>query len=393
MPSGLQKKEIEIVRRILAGTFEAPGSFPGLVDEHVTRNRSFHSDARREMTSILHDAVRWRRRIFGDIPPSHLDETRFFGSLQEARGLRKDPPLSKWSSLSMDALARELSFPTWLIERWVAQLGFSSAVSLALSLNEPAPVTFRTNTLKIDRPKLIQKLQEEDIPVTEGKHSPWALHLTGRQNVRSARAFKQGLFEIQDEGSQLAVLSSGVKPGHLVIDACAGAGGKALALAALMENRGTIFAIDADTRLLEELEPRAKRSGATIIKTSWVAADDPSPLPAFREKADLVFLDAPCSGFGTLRRKPWAKWTSFSEVADRFPAKQLTLLKRYAPWVKRAGLMSYVTCTIHARENEEVVEKFLSEEKEFRLRAEARTLRPDVEGCDGFFFCSLEKLS
>ncbi len=187
MPSGLQKKEIEIVRRVLAASFDAPGSFPGLADEHVTRNRSLHSDARREMTSILHDSVRWRRRIFGDIAPSHLDETRFFGSLQEAKGLRKEPHLSRWSSLSMDALARELSFPTWLIERWVAQLGFSSAVSLVLSLNEPAPVTFRTNTLKIDRPKLIQKLEQEDIPVVEGKLSPWALCLGGRQNVRSGR--------------------------------------------------------------------------------------------------------------------------------------------------------------------------------------------------------------
>jgi 16S rRNA (cytosine967-C5)-methyltransferase len=387
----MNKRELSILQTVLVASFESPGAFPGLVDQNVTRNRSLHSDERRELTGLLHDAIRWRRRIFGDIVPSRLDEGRFVSSLAEAKELKKNVPLAKWSALSMDALARELSYPTWLVERWVKQLGFESAVSLALSMNEPAPITFRTNILKTDRATLVAKLKEEDVAVIEGKHSPWALHLTGRQNVRAFRVYKQGLFEIQDEGSQVAVLSSGAKPGQVVIDACARTGGKALALAGLMENRGSLIATDADARPLEALERRVKRSGATIIKTAWVAPDDSAPLPAFREKADLVFLDAPCSGFGTLRRKPWAKWISSAQVVDPLAAKQLTLLRRYGQWVKPGGRMSYATCTIHAPENEDVIEKFLTSEKEFRLPTEARTLRPDVEGCDGFFFCTLEK--
>jgi 16S rRNA (cytosine967-C5)-methyltransferase len=217
--------------------------------------------------------------------------------------------------------------------------------------------------------------------------------LTGRQNVRGLRVYKQGLLEIQDEGSQLSVLASGARSGQLVIDACARTGGKALALAGLMGNRGSIIAIDVDARPLEALERRVKRSGATIIKAAWVAPDDPNPLPAFREKADLVFLDAPCSGFGTFRRKPWMKWVASSEGSGANPEKQFTLLRRFAGWVKRGGSLSYTTCTIHAKENEEVIERFLSEASEFRLREGARTVRPDLEGCDGFFFCSMERLS
>ncbi|MFH1262036.1 MAG: RNA methyltransferase [Pseudomonadota bacterium] len=389
----LRKTDFETVRQILAVSFERPGSFPGLVDEKVTRNRSLRSDSRRELTALLHDSIRWRRRIFGDISPTHLEEGRFLASLSEARNLKGNPPVGRWSSQTMDTLARELSYPTWIIDRWVKQFGFSSAVSLALSLNEPAPVTFRVNTLKVTRSDLIHRLDEEGLQVTEGSHSPVALHLPDRKNLRSTRAFRQGLFEIQDEGSQLSVLAAGAQPGQTVIDACAGAGGKSLALAASMENKGSVLATDSDARPLEELSERAKRAGATIVKTAWVAPDDPMPLSAFREKADLVFVDAPCSGLGTLRRRAWMKWNLIPEIADRIPAKQLTLLRRYSQWVKTGGALCYVTCTLHAPENEGVVEAFLSDEKRFRMRGEARTVRPDVEGCDGFYFCTLEKSS
>lgn len=389
----MKERSQETLREIIGRSFDMPGTFPGMVDDRVTRNRSLHSQERRELTALLHDSIRWRRRIFGDIAPSSVDASRLLATLLEAKALHEKPPLSKWVALSMDSLAKELSYPTWLIQRWVDQLGFESTVSLALSLNEEAPTTFRVNTLKTDRASLLAKLRQEDLFVTEGKWTPLSLHLEGRKNVRSYKAFKQGHFEIQDEGSQITVLTSGAKPGDLVIDACAGAGGKSLALAAQMQNQGSIVATDADARPLERLKERVKRSGATIVETAWVAPDDSAPLSAFREKADLVFVDAPCSSLGTLRRKPWMRWVSSMEGVDRYPKKQRTLLERYSQWVKKGGLLSYVTCTIHKKENEEVVEAFLKEKREFQLRGEPRLLRPDVEGCDGFFFATFQRTS
>jgi 16S rRNA (cytosine967-C5)-methyltransferase len=389
----LKNREIEILQKILTASFRSPLSVGGLVDEWVTRNRSLHSDERRELTGTLHDTIRWRRRIFGDIAPTRLDGPRLEASLAEARELRKSPPLTKWSALPSERLACALSYPTWLWESWSAQLGFESAVSLALAMNDSAPITFRANVLKTDRTSLIALLGAEGVAAREGKHSPWAIHLEGRRNVRALRAYKDGLLEAQDEGSQLAVLSAGAQSGQLVIDACARTGGKALALAALMGNRGRIVAADSDARPLEALERRSKRSGATILQTAWVAPDDPNPLPTFRGKADLVFVDAPCSGFGTLRRKPWMKWAVSQESVAGNPQKQITLLKRFAKWVKPGGSIAYTTCTIHAKENEEVIEAFLSEEKGFDVAVPARTVRPDREGCDGFFFVTLRNRS
>jgi 16S rRNA (cytosine967-C5)-methyltransferase len=384
---------VDLFHRLLVSSFTSPGHLPVTVDREISRNRSLHSRDRRDLTGLLYDAARWRRRIWGDIAPSTVNLETVRKNLDEARALRHDPPLAKWSHLSSDALARELSFPTWIVDAWIHEIGFQSTVSLALALNEPAPVTLRVNTLKTTREKLKALLAKEDVPTEEGKHSPLALHLRGRQNLQALSAYKGGLFEIQEEASQVAVLAAHAKPGETVVDVCCGAGGKSLAFAALLENRGKVVAVDADARKLPELAHRAKRAGAKIVSTQWVAPDDPNPVPELVGHADAVFVDVPCSAFGALRRRPWMKWELTAAQVEKLPQKQRGLVTRYAALAKRHGRVVYATCTLRASENQDVVNAFLAEHSSFREAEPARTLRPDVEGTDGFFIAVLKRAS
>ncbi|MFH1018298.1 MAG: RsmB/NOP family class I SAM-dependent RNA methyltransferase [Pseudomonadota bacterium] len=379
----------DLLQKVLSISFDNPAAFDRAVDDEVTRNRRLMSKERRELTDLLFDCVRWRRRIWGEIFPSNLDPESLHKKLEDARSLRATPPMARWSTLSVDALARELSFPTWILERWVAEFGFTSAVPLALSLNEPAPLTIRANELKTDRATLKKALAAEDVPSAEGKHSPWALHLKDRVNIRSLKAFKLGWFEAQDEASQLAVIGSGAKAGDTVVDVGAGTGGKTLAFAALMANQGGIVAVDSDSRKEEEFKARCKRNGVKIARFRWVAQDDPNPLAELKEQADVVLVDAPCSSLGTLRRRPALKWETGPASIPKLAARQIALLKRSASLVKPNGRLVYVTCTINKEENSAIVERFLQDEPGFAAPSAPKTLRPDAEGTDGFFVATL----
>ncbi len=386
---GQSNLNFSLVQKLIRASFEAPVSFHKLVGQNVTRNRSLFASDRRQLMSNLYDALRWRRRIWGDDASNQLDERSFFEELENANNLQFSHFES--SHTTTNDLAKALSFPTWLIEKWIFELGFQSTVSLALALNKPAPVTLRVNTLKSDRNSLLKELHSQGVRAQAGRHSPWSIHLLDRINLRSLAIFKKGFFEIQDEGSQKAVFLTDAKPGWFVIDACTRTGGKALALASMMKNHGTIVATDSDARPLDRLKKRMVRNGVKIMEPLWIAQDDPSPLPNFKQKADLVLVDAPCSGLGALRRTPWLKWGLSKEHVESYTSQQLTLLKRYAQWVKPIGRFVYVTCTIHHQENENVLKQFLKERSDFRLMGNPTILRPDVEGTDGFFIAVMEK--
>src|SRR5690242_19658168 len=202
----------------------------------------------------------------------------------------------------MDALAAETSLPRWLASLWAEQLGADETRALAAALNQRAPLTVRANLLKVTRDELRAALEAEGARVEPTRWSPHALTFTSRTNVFALKAFKAGLFEVQDEGSQLIAEACGAKPGEVIVDACAGAGGKALALAAEMRNRGKLIACDRDGRRLDELRLRARRDGVH----NWEARTVPegpsgeSRIDDLRGKADVVLVDAPCSGLGAL---------------------------------------------------------------------------------------------
>jgi 16S rRNA (cytosine967-C5)-methyltransferase len=255
-------------------------------------------------------------------------------------------------------IALGCSLPDWIAARLVADHGGAQAEALARGLNVRAPMTVRANSLKVDRARLAAALAEENLATTPGRWCPTALHLDTRTNLFATAAFKRGELEAQDEGSQLlAELAVPASGKGVVIDLCAGAGGKTLAIAAAMGNRGRIIATDVDDAKLEELRRRARRAGVTSAQAVLLAGtgDRPPALAAVAGRADVVLVDAPCSGLGSLRRNPEARWRlREADVAD-FARRQREILASAIELAAPGGVVIYATCTILRAENEDVV--------------------------------------
>ena len=296
-------------------------------------------------------------------------------------------------------LSLEFSFPIWMIEGWLEQYGKEETRSMCTALNMQAPLTLRVNLLKIDVEGCRRALAEEKLNTDLTKFSPVGLTAQRRMNIFGLDAFQKGFFEVQDEGSQLLSLLVDPKPTSKVVDACAGGGGKSLSLAALMKNRGVIFALDTNAYRLEGLRKRIRRSGVDTIRVRVVEAGQ---LPAdLVETADNVLVDAPCSGLGTIRRNPGIKWTLTPEAIAELQVKQLAILTHYARCVKTNGRLVYATCTTMKDENEVVVERFLDAHPHFEILEPSTILRryqleslaqgkyfrlkPHVHNTDGFF--------
>jgi 16S rRNA (cytosine967-C5)-methyltransferase len=298
-------------------------------------------------------------------------------------------------------LASETSLPHWLAKLWSEQLGETGTRALAAALNQRAPLTVRANELKNTRDELLATLRADGQRVEPTPLSPLGAVFTGRTNVFALKAFKAGLFEVQDEGSQLIALACAVRPGQIVVDACAGAGGKALALASEMRNKGRLVACDRDSRRLDEMRPRARRAGVHNWESRAVTAD--ARIADLLGAADLVLVDAPCSGLGALRRNPDARWRLTPEEVDTFPPRQKEILERYSRLVKPGGRLVYATCSINRAENEAVREEFMSKHNEFspapafsgglaeKLPGQEVQLLPHLHGTDGFYLAAFQR--
>jgi len=258
------------------------------------------------------------------------------------------------------------------------------------ALNEQADVYLRANTLKTTAKELREVIAQEGIVADLLEKLPDTLKLAERKNVFTAKAFRDGLFEVQDAASQMVAPFLEVTSGMRVVDACAGAGGKTLHLAALMRNKGTIIALDIHKWRLDELRRRATRNAADNIKVQVI--DDPKVIKRLHDTADRVLLDVPCSGLGVIRRNPDTKWKLKSEELNRLRETQADLLRRYSRITKVGGKLVYATCSILPSENEGQIRSFLSENSEgWRLESEL-SLRPDREGFDGFYAARLQRM-
>ena len=303
------------------------------------------------------------------------------------------------------AIALRYSFPEWMIGEWRGQFGDDETVRLCEALNAPAPLTLRVNTLKASVEECQDALAKENIETERTKFSQFGLTVRKRMNVFQLEVFRKGFFEVQDEGSQILSMLVDPKPTSKVVDACAGGGGKSLALAALMKNRGVIFALDTNSYRLEGLRKRIRRSGVDTIRVCTV--EEGQLPPGLSDAADNVLVDAPCSGLGTIRRNPGMKWTVTPQSVEELNVKQSEILNHYARSVKVKGRLIYSTCTIMKSENEDVVEKFLSGHPQFEIMEPSVILRryqleslsheqyfrlkPHVHGTDGFFAAVMER--
>ena len=295
----------------------------------------------------------------------------------------------RFDALSKIRKFRE-SIPDWLDELGVAELGEDIWEKEIGALNKQAPVIIRVNTLKTDIQTLQQKLKDEGFETINLKDYPYALQLVERANIFKTESFQNGLFEVQDASSQLVADFLDVKPGDRVVDTCAGAGGKSLHLAALMENKGQVIALDIYGNKLKELKRRAKRAGAHNIETRVI--DNNKVIKKLHGKADKVLIDAPCSGLGVLSRNPDAKWKLEPEFLDRIRKTQQEIIRQYSKIVKKGGKMVYATCSVLPSENQLQVKDFLASEegKDFKLIEDRKILSSET-GYDGFYMALLEK--
>jgi len=280
------------------------------------------------------------------------------------------------------------SVPDWLDELGERELGPAWDETLAW-LNRPAEVVLRANRLKTDRVSLQKILAEEGVE-TNPYGDADALVLERRQNVFRTVAFKNGLFEVQDFSSQLVAPFLDPKAGMRVVDACAGGGGKTLHLAALLEGRGSVIALDTLGWKLDELRQRARRAGASNIETRVI--ENSKVVKRLYGTADRLLLDVPCSGLGVLRRNPDSKWKLNPEFIENLRATQQEILQTYSRILKTGGQMVYATCSILPSENERQVQTFLAGEAgaSFSLVAERKVL-PQDDGFDGFYMALLLK--
>lgn len=279
------------------------------------------------------------------------------------------------------------SYPDELWTICESELGKEKWLKEAEALNQQAGVVLRVNTLKIQKNDLIKKLLAEEIEVDALNIFENALQLRKRQNIFSSKLFLEGLFEVQDAGSQLIAPFLNPEPGQKVIDACAGAGGKSLHLAALMKNKGKVIALDVEEWKLENLKKRAKRAGVNTIEAQLIG---PKTIEQLKNYADRLLLDVPCSGTGVIKRNPDTKWKLSAEVLEKTRTLQYAILKDYSAMVKPGGLMVYSTCSILPSENEKQVQKFLGEHNGLFELLKEQTIYPG-EGFDGFYMALLKK--
>lgn len=268
-----------------------------------------------------------------------------------------------------------LSLPDHLYAALVSRYGPAEALALGQSLLEPASLQLRANTLKTDARALASRLASEGVTATMRDDIPGALEVADHPALERSAAFAAGEFEVQDAGSQLLALLVGARRGQTIMDFCAGAGGKTLALAAAMQSTGQVFACDVSTARLQRLRPRLVRSGASNVQPFAIDSLSDPKLDRLTRRVDAVLVDAPCSGSGTLRRNPDLKWRMGALDVQRLVIEQREILKAAAKLVKPGGVLVYATCSLHADENEAQAQWFEAEHPGFEREDAAQVLK------------------
>jgi len=422
-PAGRLQAAIELL-----GAIEADRRPADAVANEFLRTRRFIGGGdRRDISETVWTVLRARRRlgwwldrVGAEATPRLLvpalmvlNGTSVHRAASEFGGSRFAPPaLDDEERRALEQLDRHtldhpnmgdgvrLEMPDFVVPLLRARFGERLEAECA-ALMQPAPLDLRVNLLKATREAAIVALGKQGLKAEPTRLSPWGLRLAGRQNVTQSHAFREGLVEIQDEGSQLVALLADAKPGMRVVDYCAGAGGKTLALAMTMENRGHITACDVSAPRLDGAIKRLRRAGVHNAERHLFAPGD-KWAKRHEQKGDLVLVDAPCTGTGTWRRNPDARLRLTENDLAELIAKQAAILDAAQRLVKPGGALVYATCSLLAAEGEDQISAFLTRHPEFRvvpvqapfaayLHGDTLRLTPARDGTDGFFACRLER--
>ena len=414
---GLLDAAVQLLRAVLV--FEFPAD--AVVSRYFRAHPRLGQRDRHVLAETVYAVVRnlrlWRHLAQG--APEGGAELRLLalGWQGAVAGAGFPAPLLQWRerALAQDvsglAPALRLSLPDWLARQLREALPAEADEdfeSLARALLQPAPLDLRVNLLKATREQAQQALREQGIECEPTALSPWGLRVRGKPALQRSSAFEQGWVEVQDEGSQLLALLLAPRRGEMVADFCAGAGGKTLALGAMMRSSGRLYAFDVSQTRLEKLRPRLARSGLSNVYPVAISSERDERVQRLAGKLDRVLVDAPCSGVGTLRRNPDLKWRMHEEDLPRLARQQAAIVAQAARLLKPGGLLVYATCSLLDAENRQVVEGLLAANSSLRLLDAADWWRrqrlpgeppagpylrlyPHRHGTDGFFAAILQR--
>lgn len=298
------------------------------------------------------------------------------------------------------------NLPDWIHQALAERLGADELAQFAAAVNYPAPLDLRANALKATRDQVIDSLRAAGIDAGATPFAPFGVRVVGKPALTKLKLFEEGLIEVQDEGSQLLCSLVAPRRGEMIVDFCAGAGGKTLALGAMMRSTGRLYAFDVSEKRLAKLKPRLARSGLSNVNPVLIDSEHDAKIKRLAGKIDRVLVDAPCSGLGTLRRNPDLKWRQSRETVDELAPKQASILASAARLVKKGGRLVYATCSVLEAENEAIVSAFLAAHPAFELVPASRVLAeqrialdtgdylslwPHRHATDGFFAAVLER--
>ena len=373
---------------------------------------------RAAIADSVYAALRRRRlleAVVGAVSPRRLALASWAlllgASLRELEPLLRGEEQQWLAAAKREAVAEQpfgvqCELPDWVIEKLRRRFTDPALLDLARGLAQTASLDLRVNTMRMEREAAMKKLSEDRIPASATPYSPDGLRLEGRPPINRHPLFLQGCVEVQDEGSQLLCHLVAPRRGEMVVDFCAGAGGKTLALGALMRSTGRLYAFDISPKRLAGLKPRLARSGLSNVHPQRIEGAGDARVKRLAGKIDRVLVDAPCSGLGTLRRNPDMKWRQDPADVAELVAKQHTLLAAAARLVKPGGRLVYATCSILEEENRAIAEDFLAVHAQFRLVPASRALEnariglnmgdyfevwPHLHGTDGFFGVVFER--
>lgn len=302
------------------------------------------------------------------------------------------------------SLSIQAEFPEWLVEKLKLFMSDEDILNLGYSLQKPAPLDLRVNTFLAKREQILETLNQEGMEAQNTPFSPCGIRLAGKPAINRHALFLSGKIEVQDEGSQLLGYLLAPKRGEMVVDFCAGAGGKSLLLGALMNSKGRLYAFDVSEKRLSNMTPRFKRSGLSNLHAQRITHENDIKVKRLAGKIDRVLVDAPCSGLGTLRRNPDLKWRQSAQSIDELKVKQAAILSAAASLLKSGGRLVYATCSFLPEENQMIIQNFLATHPQFTLlncsellaqqkisidTGEFLHLSPQKHQTDGFFAAAL----
>ena len=334
-------------------------------------------------SALVNDAVQLARKIGKSSSASFVNAILRRASRERER-LPLPPRAVGNRTGELDYLEVALSHPRWLVERWLDRYGFEAAETWCRFNNAAPPLMLRANRLRTSREDLADRLREAGIETEPARWAPDGL-VVRRGNPLSTSLASQGLFSVQDEASQLVAVVAGATPGDRVFDACAAPGGKTTAMAADMQDQGLLISADVRAKRVKLLAETVRGSGASCVRV--VQANAAQPLP-FTAAFDLVLIDAPCSGLGTVRRDPDVKWRRFAKDFPALSDLQLRILRQAAEVVRPNGRLVYSTCSSEPEENDELIDRFVSAEPGFRRVPLQCVVAPHLIGRDGVFWTS-----